>query len=360
MRARNVLLALIILAGGLLVTAYYQGRLPAWSELGNVVMFPHSLAMNIEELPLDQTETYSDVIDETNVQTLTIDNPNGNIIVRSGDVPRIEYTVKRFGRRLGHEAWRNSQKIKLETINNGSEVVIRAHSSLPNKNWLARLDLTVTVPRALDVNVSAFDGSVSIGGLTREVSATTNSGQITINGGENVTATSSNGAIEISNVAKLAEVTCQYGSIQIVDANTVKAVGDAEPIVLKRIAGGVTATTGRGAVTLRDYTGEDAYIQTGEGSIDITIPKPFSGALSATSTGDGAVGLALPVNSNCTVSLQARESSAINSSLSLRQQWLAKGRLKGVLGNGKGKVELRGELGSVSIRSLATGNTSAQ
>jgi len=171
MRARDVLLALLIVIGGIIITADRRGALGHWEEdLADAVEFP--LPYSGAWAPRGgwiEAGRFTNEIDATRATTLVVDNPSGRVTVvgEKSDVVRVE--VVRFGRRhSGADALADGQLPSLSLTRSGDIVSARV-TSLRQFWRRGRLDLQITAPASLDLTVTAASGPVDVQGMKGNV-----------------------------------------------------------------------------------------------------------------------------------------------------------------------------------------------
>jgi DUF4097 and DUF4098 domain-containing protein YvlB len=158
---------------------------------------------------------------------------DGHVTVRGWDKPEVKYTA------TSHASEEDALKqLSIVTDQNGPTVTISARNEYQRN---ASVAFDVFVPRQTTLHVSSGDGSVTLDGV---------SGEITLRSGD--------GSIEVSNSGGQLQVNTGDGSIQV-----------------SKFDGQVDARTGDGAIAL-DGTFKALSARTGDGQISLTVPAGSS------------------------------------------------------------------------------------
>ena len=127
------------------------------------------------------------------------------------------------------------------------------------------IDLVITMPSKLALELDDSSGDVTINGLNNTIQVDDSSGDITIDGGKSVYIDDSSGSLYVSNV---------HGDVEIEDGS-----GD---IKLKSITGAVSIEDGSGDIVITQVTGN---VTVDDGSGDITVND--AGGLTVKDDGSG-------------------------------------------------------------------------
>ncbi len=121
----------------------------------------------------------------------------------------------------------------------------------------ARIDLTVTVPKAMALEVDDGSGALVVENIAGEVRIEDGSGAITVRGLEgNLTIDDGSGEVEVFDVA---------GDVSIDDGSGA--------ISVRRVGGGVTVSDGSGGIEIDDVGKDVRLIRSGSGGVDVTNVK---------------------------------------------------------------------------------------
>ena len=176
-------------------------------------------------------------------------------------------------------------------------------------------DLTVELPRGVDLHASSGNGDVRVASAGRDVRVRTGNGAVAVRGaGGAVRASTGNGAVTVSDAGR--GVTASSGNGRITIATS---------------EGPVTASTGNGAIDVRMAAlrgSEDMSFSSGNGRVTVRLPADFEGRLDL-GTGHG------DAYSDFPVTVQGR---------------LQRTRLQGSVGSGGPTVRLRTGNGDVEVR----------
>jgi hypothetical protein len=129
--------------------------------------------------------------------------------------------------------------------------------SVENRNlgsWLGRnegyIDITVTLPSKLELNVDDGSGGILIAGMEGNIRVEDGSGEIEINGGNNVSINDGSGGISIQHVQGTVDIHDGSGSIELL-----------------YIGGDVRISDGSGSIEATDIGGRLDVPQSGSGAI---------------------------------------------------------------------------------------------
>jgi len=207
-------------------------------------------------------------------------------------------------------------EVRLEPAGNGLKAVIEGPHSLMNASYSVSLEVQVPVQTSL--TLSTADGSVHLTGITGAIDVRTSDGSIeaeTVQG--NVKLQTSDGGITLTNVR-----------------------GDS-----------LNARTGDGNIEGRGLAVERADYQTSDGSIQIEYAPdgPKAPHVTAT-TSDGGITFTAPRELSATIDASTGDGSIHIVSLALTLGRSTGKSLTGTVGKGEGKVYLRTNDGSITIR----------
>lgn len=223
---------------------------------------------------------------------------DGNVRVTSSDTPEIVVRVVTEGYRLSQE------EVQVEEIQSGSEV--RINVRVPHRVRFCigycyrRIDIDVTVPRRVNLEVRTDDGHIAVNHVAGELRLHTGDGNMELHALDG-TLLASSGDGHITADGRFDNLDLSSGDGRI----------EAEALRGSRIAG-----------TWR--------LRSGDGSILLRLPEDFGAELEAT-TGDGAVNVDFPI----TTTGRIRES-----------------RIRGRLNGGGGFLDLHTGDGSIRVARL--------
>jgi Zn-dependent metalloprotease len=231
---------------------------------------------------------------------------NGSITINGAEVNDCNVTATIKAKASSEE---NAKKlaeqvnIKLESINNKITVEVEKPDFIKDRS--VSVNLNVTVPSKTGLELNSHNGGLKMKNIKGNIEGKT------YNGG--VTAKQVFGSIELETYN--GNITCREIS------------GDAE---LKTYNGRVKASYSKTAVPVCNIS-----IETYNGGIKFTAPANFSAEVDV-STHNGSINTDIPI-------------TVIGR--------LSKNRLKGTIGEGKGKLRLQTHNGSIKIRQQKTSST---
>ena len=208
---------------------------------------------------------------------VTVRTFNGSVQIRSWDQDNIHVGVERRASTL-----EEAKEIPVDTFQEGGMVVIRAER--PHKddllhfgNWRApSVQLTISVPRGLRVEVRTGDGSIDAQDLSAGVELRTG-----------------DGPVRLQRVEGEMEVSTGDGSVTArdVQGTMIVTTGDGS-VEMRGLFLGLRARTGDGPIDIDAMPGsivrDEWRISTGDGGVMLRLPQDFNADLEAT-TGDGGI-----------------------------------------------------------------------
>jgi hypothetical protein len=351
MRARNVLLAIVIIIGGMIITSWHKGSLAQlrsshdWegflSELGSFA------SSRMYEGNWFKIDTVTKQIDPGNAATLVVDNPRGNITLTGGSGNEVIVKAIRFGLADSVDVARSKvNDLSFELTREGDTIRVVTTSRKHASNAV-KYDLRISVPKHLALDVKTVYGDITINATTSNVNVESNAGSISINGAAGVTAKTNFGNVSVSNAKSIVSANSNAGEIVIDTAPEVKATAQCGNIELKNITGPLDCRGNFGNISLVNYTGQNATLRTATGEIRATQSVPLTGDIRAT-TSWGSIYVYLPTASNCSIDLHST-GGGVQSDLPLQHISRDPTHLSGILGDGKGYLNLRSTGGHVAV-----------
>jgi hypothetical protein len=271
--------------------------------------------------------------DLSQAKKLTIDNPYGNVEVRTGEPPYSLVAVMRVGdERVEDWAETDSPFTFTQEMTDEGEykATVKADSGHP-EFMNADLDVVAEVPAALEVSVRVKEGDASVANLQAKARVNGQAGKVTVR--------DCSGGAEVSTTVGDVEVTNVKGGVT---ANA--SSGD---VFLERVEGDAVARAMGGMVTARITSSDKVAATTMSGDLDVRVSSPFSGNMEVRSM-DGDIAVAIPARSNCRVRT-ATNTGAISCTLPLRQVERAGPNVSGQLGAGEGRVEVTNNSGDIRV-----------
>ena len=375
MRARNVLLAAAIIVAGLIVTAAHRGTFAGWAQAGrNLGEVVESLG-SLESLTgpwsahgrWREVERFSREVPSAGVASVTIENPHGHITLTGGEQDQVTIEAIRYGREsAGEGALAQARKARLRTTRSGDTLAIAVTG--PREFWRgARMDLDIAAPAGLEASVKTASGDVRAEGMGGAVVVITASGDVAISGAASARVTTASGEVLLSRIRGPAQANSASGSVVMNDvegkvtarsisgdvrvesiAGDARAVTTSGDINAKRLRGPLDASTVSGDLHVEDCAGAEMKLNTTSGDMNVSLAQPVTDLFSADSI-SGDISVIAPPDSDCTVQLTT-QSGDIGTDLILRDVARRRGRMEGVVGQGRGRLEVHSVSGDISVR----------
>jgi DUF4097 and DUF4098 domain-containing protein YvlB len=218
---------------------------------------------------------------------LVVRNVNGPIEVRAASGNTAEVRAEKRTRRGGGDL--HDVAFDVTTAKNGDVVICStyrdndpcdedrrwsSHDDEGYGRWVT-VDMTVLVPRGVQVKVATGNGALLVERVGGEVQARTGNGRVQVSGTDGVVhVATGNGDVDVHDAKASVRVTTGNGRVNVVTAE-----------------GPVDARTGNGDIDVRMSalrSGESMGFHTGSGSVRVTLPVNYTGELDAT-TGNGEI-----------------------------------------------------------------------
>jgi hypothetical protein len=244
-------------------------------------------------------------------------------------------------------------EVRLEPSNRGLEVVINRPAVIHNA-WYS-VALTAQVPTQTSLGLVTGDGSIRVANIAGQVEARTSDGAVEVEGVKgDVTLRTSDGSIAGARLEtgtldahtgdgaiRLTDVTAQSGWVETSDGS----------ITLTSIrADSLTVHTGDGAIRGRDLAAARADYHTSDGSIHIEYASDAPTAIDAkATTSSGAITFVGPPGLSAVIEAYTGDGS-ISTDLPITVQGRIGKSMSGTIGSGAGRVYLKTNDGSISIR----------
>ncbi|HEY3316619.1 MAG TPA: DUF4097 family beta strand repeat-containing protein [Bacillota bacterium] len=194
-----------------------------------------------------------------------------------------------------------------------------------------RVDLDVTVPRGLDVDVDTGSGAVLAEELSGRLAIDTGAGPVTVaRCAGKVTVDTGSGPVDVRETSGEVEVDTGSGTVNI-----------------DRVRGDVDVDTGNGSVRLRGVRARRIHVDTGRGEISGAFVPVRDGDYDF-DTGLGSIELRVPAQAAGRFDLEA-DGGAIHCHLPLVREETRPGILRGVLKRGSCEVKGRAGRGDITV-----------
>ena len=207
---------------------------------------------------------------------LRLETFDGAMEIRAWDRPEVVVEIEKRG--ANKEA---VSRIVVTAEQKGNQIEVLAkhpasRTTFSFGNFLSpTAKFIVNAPKKSDVYVNTGDGSILVERIDGKISLQSGDGSIrAIETAGELTAESGDGSIDVEDIAGMAEVRTNDGSIRL----------SGTPVGLK-------ARSGDGSIVLRIRSGasmaQDWMVQTGDGSISVTLPENFNADIEADPGSDG-------------------------------------------------------------------------
>lgn len=217
----------------------------------------------------------------------------------------------------------------------------------------AHADLRIGVPAGQRVDLHLAVGRISAENVDGRVRLQTQSGRVEANRMAGALAIrTGSGAVRVDGARGPLAVSTGSGSVRVADAR-----GDS--VSIRTGSGGVTAEsvtaprvrlrTGSGRVRLERAVASAVHLNTGSGSIRAELLEPVDSL--RIRTGSGSVTLDLARDLDATLAI-GTGSGSINVDFPIQVTHQARRALRGVVGEGRGSVDINTGSGSVRLRPL--------
>lgn len=217
------------------------------------------------------------------------------------------------------------------------------------RGYSASVSYTISVPAKTELQATVGSGHVEVRGIYGPAKMTTGSGSIiaeNIREGAEVTAGS--GGIAVANVEGGVHATTGSGGISMNEIRgDIRAMTGTGGITIADAGGRISAKTGSGGVTVSGAT-SDLRASTGSGHITIE-GNPTPNSYWEMRTGSGGVEINVPADASFRLFAHA-SSGRIETNLPITIEERTKRELRGRIGAGAARVEVRTGAGAIHIR----------
>jgi hypothetical protein len=217
----------------------------------------------------------------------------------------------------------------------------------------AHADLRVGVPRGQRVDLFIGVGRVTAENVDGRVHLRTSSGRVGAAGMAGaLDIRSGSGQIQVDGMAGPLAVRTGSGAIHVtgVEGDSVSIRTGSGRVTADAVAARLLRVrTGSGAVRLRQSAGRDVHVHTGSGSVTAELVGVVDTV--RVRTGSGGVALHLSEGVDATVGIRTG-SGRIETDFPILVRTQARRELSGVIGEGRGTIQVNTGSGSVRLRSL--------
>ena len=269
---------------------------------------------------------------------------DGWITVNGGDITECSVTATIITRADSDEKARRiaeESKVKLEKF--GTKLTVKLEKPTLRGNESVDIQFKAMIPKDCDVEVSTDDGDITTKNINGDIEIKTDDGKVSL-----------------SQINGDVRVISNDGSVTIQDINTDGKLGRDEKwidiqsddgrVTLSRIVGDIKVRGNDGSTRIEDVIG-DVNLQSDDGRITVIYNEDAGGICNVSMvTNDGAIDFTAPRNFSANVEVITNDGS-IDTGLPIKVIGkLGKNGIKGVIGTGEGRLYIKTDDGSVSIK----------
>lgn len=308
--------------------------------------------------------------------TLVVETSSGSVTVIGAEVTDCNVVARICGRApTEEEAQQLAEQVKIELEAVGNTLTVRAEKPSTKRNRSISISYDITVPRQTNIECASSYGSIQLTDIDGDVSGKTKSGSITaenIEGsadldtsygsinckdisGDNIKLKSSSGAITAENIKGPADISTSYGTITCKDmsgGDIIKLKTSSGQIKLSNASfGDCDAHTSYGSIVSEQLKGDSLKLNSSSGSIDIVCSDSAPAQIAANIvTSYGNIDFTAPPDFSGEVDLSTSHGSIKTGVPITISGQISKKKLKGRIGQGKGKLHLETKSGSIRTK----------
>ncbi len=281
---------------------------------------------------------------------------DGSIVVNGLDTAECKVlarVVTHAGTQEAAEELAQQIDVKLAPADGGLKVVIDKPPVIRNASYAVSLD--VDLPDRTSLALETSDGAVRLTHVAGKIDAKTSDGAIEAEGlNGDVKLRTSDGGITCSRIdAKTLNLHTSDGSIKLAQATL--GTGDVQTsdgdVALNEVRGdSLELRTSNGSIRCRGIAAGQVNCHTSDGGIELEFSPEASKALNlSATTSNGSITFTAPPGLSATVEANTDDGS-IHTSLPITVQGKVGKSLRGTVGAGEGKVYLKTNDGSITVR----------
>jgi DUF4097 and DUF4098 domain-containing protein YvlB len=208
--------------------------------------------------------------------SVRVNSNDGGVIVRTGDTTQVEF-------RVIYKSLTLDRNLHIEATQQGDQIQLNVHEDWqPISLGTRRLRIEVLMPKDGDLRIETSDGSIDVENLSGNVDLHSGDGELKVSALKGVLRMkTSDGAINGDGLDGKLDANSGDGRIRL--------EGRFDELKIKTGDGSVTAIVKAGSKIESGWT-----IQSGDGGIELTLPKDLHADVSA-SSGDGRVTSDIPL-----------------------------------------------------------------
>jgi hypothetical protein len=212
-------------------------------------------------------------------------------------------------------------------------------------------DLIITVPRGVELATYIGVGEINAAGIEASLNLDTHSGTVDVNkvsgdllvdtGSGRVSVTETRGNLNVDTGSGRVTLTDCQGDEILVDTGSGRVTGN------KLLAGSIEIDTGSGGIDIQDVKAEEISLDTGSGSVELGLMSNVRYV--NIDTGSGGVTMTVPATLGADVEIDTG-SGGITVDVPMEYQRKTRSYVRGLIGDGKGRIIIDTGSGGVRIR----------
>lgn len=290
---------------------------------------------DIEKAKYQRTENLS--VPLAPGSNLVAETSFGSITVTGADVADCNITAIISARApTEEEAKEIAEKVKIKPELVGKTLTVKAEKPQTKKKRSISVSFNITVPEQTNVECSTSYGSIKLAD---------------ING--NIKAKTSFASINSEDIQGAAQLETSYGHItcQNITSTSLKAKTSFSSIKCENIQGPVQLETSYGSINCRNITSADIAARSSFGSIDIACsPSSPAEIIADVVTSYGSIDFVTPPNFSGQLDLSTSFGSIKTDLPIMIKGEISKEKVKGTIGQGRGKLRLKTSFDSIKIK----------
>ena len=203
-------------------------------------------------------------LDAADIEQLIAETGAGMLIIK-GDESTDKITVN------ADVFAEDDNEVTLSLVKSGSQAKLIAQVE-QHSNWSGsdspRIDVTLTLPKNLKMDITDGSGSIDIQGMNTDITLTDGSGSITLDGAGQLNIKDGSGSIHASNVQGNVSIQDGSGSIELTDVDGNVDIKDGSgSMTVQRVSGLVSIDDGSGSINV-DYAKGLTIHRAGSGAVN--------------------------------------------------------------------------------------------
>jgi DUF4097 and DUF4098 domain-containing protein YvlB len=225
---------------------------------------------------------YSESLDPGRAERLVLRFPEGELVILPSEDGQIRIELELRGNCAELPGWKPS-------IRRSEGILVVADE--PDDDVVVTV-VRVRVPATFrDIEAHAASGSIEIRGLSADLLADTETGDIRVSGGSSVEASSSEGGVEIEKALKV-NARLVSGALRCRDiSDSINAETQSGDVTVEASGGNIVILSASGDVSILKPGGR-LRVSSGSGDVELELQGRFAGGEISTTTGDVSLSLA--------------------------------------------------------------------